>query len=159
MLRGRVRPEGGVPKKGGKFRPFSWQGQMGSLRICFAFQPLLQTFQMLLIFLYPRYFIIDRIYLKCNRQFPSTVFSSWVISKMETRIKDLRVDGDLTQAQVAKAIGITQRKYSYLETGAQQWPDELLARLAAFYQTSVDYLLGLTDEERPYPRGKKRLGL
>ena len=78
---------------------------------------------------------------------------------METRIKDLRVDWDLTQAQVAKAIGITQRKYSYLETGAQQWPDELLARLAAFYQTSVDYLLGLTDEERPYPRGKKRLGL
>ena len=57
---------------------------------------------------------------------------------METRIKDLRVDGDLTQAQVAKAIGITQRKYSYLETGAQQWPDELLTRLAAFYQTSVD---------------------
>ena len=78
---------------------------------------------------------------------------------METRIKDLRVDGDLTQAQVAKAIGITQRKYSYLETGAQQWSDELLTRLAAFYQTSVDYLLGLTDEERPYPRGKKRLGL
>lgn len=74
---------------------------------------------------------------------------------METRIKDLRVDRDLTQQQVADAIGVTQRKYSYLETGTQQWPDELLVRLAAFYHTSVDYLLRLTDEERPYPRGKK----
>ena len=92
----------------------------------------------------------------------------WIISvyrilftgdKMETRIKDLRVDGDLTQAQVAEAIGITQRKYSYLETGTQQWPDELLVRLALFYQTSVDYLLGLTDEKMPYPRRKRRIGL
>ncbi len=74
---------------------------------------------------------------------------------METRIKDLRVDRDLTQQQVADAIGVTQRKYSYLETGTQQWPDELLVCLAAFYHTSVDYLLRLTDEERPYPRRKK----
>ena len=75
---------------------------------------------------------------------------------MKTRIKDLRTDNDLTQAQVAEAIGITQRKYSYLETGKQQWPDELLARLAEFYQTSVDYLLCLTDTQRPYPRRKRR---
>lgn len=73
---------------------------------------------------------------------------------METRIKALREDNDLTQETVAEAIGITQRKYSYLETGVQQWPDELLVKLAAYYQTSVDYLLGLTDERRPYPRRK-----
>lgn len=73
---------------------------------------------------------------------------------METRIKALREDNDLTQETVAAAIGITQRKYSYLETGVQQWPDELLVKLAAYYQTSVDYLLGLTDEQRPYPRRK-----
>lgn len=60
----------------------------------------------------------------------------------------------MTQETVAAAIGITQRKYSYLETGVQQWPDELLVKLAAYYQTSVDYLLGLTDEQRPYPRRK-----
>ena len=74
---------------------------------------------------------------------------------MKIRIKDLRTDRDLTQAHVAEAIGITQRKYSYLETGEQQWTDELLTRLADFYQTSVDYLLGLTDEPRPYLRAKE----
>lgn len=75
---------------------------------------------------------------------------------MKTRIKDLRTDSDLTQTQVAEAIGITQRKYSYLETGMQQWPDELLTRLAGFYQTSVDYLLGLTDNPSPYPRKRQK---
>ena len=74
---------------------------------------------------------------------------------MNTRIKALREDSDLTQTQVATALGISQRKYSYLETGVQQWTDELLIRLAAFYHTSVDYLLGLTDEKTPYsPRRK-----
>lgn len=75
---------------------------------------------------------------------------------METRIKDLREDHDLTQQQVADAIGITQRKYSYLETKTQQWPDELLVRLAIFYNTSTDYLLKLTDDDRPYPPGKEK---
>lgn len=74
---------------------------------------------------------------------------------METRIKAMRIDHDLTQQEIADALGITQRKYSYLETGVQQWTDELLARLADFYQTSVDYLLGLTDQSCPYPRKKK----
>lgn len=75
---------------------------------------------------------------------------------METRIKDMRVDRDLTQSQVAEAIGVTQRKYSYLETGTQAWPDELLVRLAAFYQTSVDYLLRVTDDPVPYKKRKRR---
>lgn len=75
---------------------------------------------------------------------------------METRIKNLRIDSDLTQERVAEGIGISQRKYSYLETGAQQWPDELLVRLARFYQTSVDYLLKLTDDPVPYPSKKNR---
>ena len=63
---------------------------------------------------------------------------------METRIRAMREDRDLKQKEIAEAIGITQRKYSYLETGVQQWTDELLVRLAAYYGTSVDYLLGLT---------------
>lgn len=75
---------------------------------------------------------------------------------METRIKDLRTDNELTQSEVAQAIGISQRKYSYLETGKQQWTDELLVRLAEFYQTSVDYLLKMTNEPRAYPRFKRR---
>jgi len=74
---------------------------------------------------------------------------------MNTRIKAMREDRDLSQTDVAQAIGISQRKYSYLETGTQQWTDELLVRLAVYYHTSVDYLLGLTDEEVPYPQRKK----
>ena len=65
---------------------------------------------------------------------------------MDNRIKDLREDNDLTQTQVAKAIGITQRKYSYLETGTQQLTDEILVKLAKFYGVSVDYILKLTDK-------------
>lgn len=75
--------------------------------------------------------------------------------KMNTRIRELREDRDLTQTQVAQAIGISQRKYSYLETGVQQWTDEQLVKLADFYQTSVDYLLERTDEKRPYPEKKR----
>ena len=74
---------------------------------------------------------------------------------MNTRIKAMREDRDLSQTDVAQAIGISQRKYSYLETGTQQWTDELLVRLAVYYHTSVDYLLGLTDEEAPYPQRRK----
>lgn len=66
---------------------------------------------------------------------------------MKTRIKDLREDSDLTQQNVADAIGITQRKYSYIETGIQPLTDELIVRLAGFYHTSADYILCLTDKK------------
>ena len=69
---------------------------------------------------------------------------------METRIRDLREDRDLSQSEVAEAIGISQRKYSYLETGQQLWTDEILVRLAKFYNTSVDYLLKQTENPEPY---------
>jgi len=72
--------------------------------------------------------------------------------KMKNRIFDLRVDADLRQIDIATVIGITQRKYSYVETGTQQATDEILIKLANFYNTSVDYVLGLTDERKPYPR-------
>lgn len=66
---------------------------------------------------------------------------------MNNRIKDLREDRDLTQAQVAKALGITQRKYSYVETGTQPLTDELLVKLAHFYKVSTDYILMLSDKK------------
>lgn len=65
---------------------------------------------------------------------------------MDNRIKDLREDRDLTQTQVAETIGITQRKYSYIETGTQQLTDEILIKLAKFYGVSVDYILKLSDK-------------
>ena len=80
---------------------------------------------------------IDNIYLQYNLQ-------KGVIA-MRNRIRDLREDHDLTQQRLADAIGITQRKYSYLETGVQPLTDELLVRLARFYNVSIDYLLMETD--------------
>ncbi|HIZ82994.1 MAG TPA: helix-turn-helix domain-containing protein [Firmicutes bacterium] len=74
---------------------------------------------------------------------------------MTNRIKDLRTDADLSQEAVAKAIGITQRKYSYIETGTQQLTGELIVKLAHYYHVSADYLLKMTDD--PTPRdGKHR---
>lgn len=73
----------------------------------------------------------------------------------QNRLKDLREDHDYTQQQVADAIGITQRKYSYIETGVQQLTAEVLVSLARFYGVSVDYLLGETDEPRRYPESTR----
>jgi len=64
---------------------------------------------------------------------------------MQNRIKELREDLDLTQKEVAEALKITQRKYSYLETEVQPLTDEILVKLSKFYKVSVDYILYLTD--------------
>lgn len=69
---------------------------------------------------------------------------------MRNRIKNLREDHDYTQQTVADAIGITQRKYSYLETGTQQRTDEILVQLSMLYQVSIDYLLYQTDNPKRY---------
>ena len=64
---------------------------------------------------------------------------------METRIRDLREDRDLTQAVVGAAINVPQRTYAYYETGGRIIPPEVLCALADFYGVSVDYLLRRTD--------------
>ena len=65
---------------------------------------------------------------------------------MYRRLRDLREDADLTQSQVAKYLGMSQTGYSKYETGENDIPTQILIALARFYRTSVDYLLGLTDE-------------
>jgi len=67
---------------------------------------------------------------------------------MLNRIKDLREDRDLTQQKLADIIGITQRKYSYIETGVQPLTDEILIKLANFYDVSIDYLLMQTNDPK-----------
>ena len=71
------------------------------------------------------------------------------------RIKDLREDRDLTQQEVAQYLQVRQSTYSQYETGNRQIPLSMLIALAAFYGTSTDYLLGITDQKNPYPRAKK----
>ena len=70
------------------------------------------------------------------------------------RLKDLREDRDLKQEDVAKILNITQTNYSKYELGKINIPISSLIKLAKFYNTSVDYLLGLTSETKPYPRQK-----
>ncbi|MBQ7956985.1 MAG: helix-turn-helix transcriptional regulator [Clostridia bacterium] len=67
---------------------------------------------------------------------------------MDNRIRDLREDNDLTQQQVADKIGITQRKYSYIETGTQPLTDEILVKLANLYKVSIDYILKQTNNKK-----------
>ena len=71
---------------------------------------------------------------------------------MYPRLRDLREDRDMNQTQIAKYLGMSQTGYSKYETGENDIPTEVLIRLAQFYRTSTDYLLGLTDERKPYPR-------
>ena len=71
---------------------------------------------------------------------------------MQNRIKDLREDHDLSQREIAQAIGLTQRKYSYLETGTQPFRDEILDKLADYYGVSIDYLLFRTNNPNPYKK-------
>ncbi|MBD5099321.1 MAG: helix-turn-helix transcriptional regulator [Clostridiales bacterium] len=72
--------------------------------------------------------------------------------KQYWRIRELREDSDLTQAQVAHALNCSQQVYSNYELGQRSIPPEILIALAKFYHTSVDYLLGLTNTKAPYPK-------
>lgn len=65
------------------------------------------------------------------------------------RLRDLREDADLTQTQVAAILHMSQTGYSKYETGENDIPTHVLIQLARFYQTSTDYLLGLTDRREP----------
>ena len=74
---------------------------------------------------------------------------------METRIKNLREDRDLTQKQLSQYLNVSQVAYSYYELNRRSIPIEILNKLADFYHTSVDYLLYKTDIITPYPKKHK----
>ncbi len=66
------------------------------------------------------------------------------------RLRDLREDHDLVQKEVAAFLGIDQRVYSNYEIGKREIPTRFVVALAKYYKTSADYILGLTDEPKPY---------
>ena len=68
---------------------------------------------------------------------------------MYLRLRDLREDADLNQTQVAHFLGMSQTGYSKYETGENDIPTQVLIKLAVFYQTSTDYILGLSDQRYP----------
>ena len=65
------------------------------------------------------------------------------------RIQDLRIDADLSQKKIGEILHISQRSYSHYETGSRNIPIEMLIRLADYYDTTIDYLVGRTDNKEP----------
>ncbi len=67
------------------------------------------------------------------------------VMKMYKRIRDLREDHDLSQAQIANLLNVSQSTYSRYESGYLDVPSEILIALAKYYKVTVDYILGLQD--------------
>ena len=72
------------------------------------------------------------------------------------RIKELREDNDIKQKKIAELLGMQQNSYSQIENEKNTIQVDHLIKLAEFYNTSTDYLLGLTDEIKPYPKTSKK---
>jgi transcriptional regulator with XRE-family HTH domain len=70
------------------------------------------------------------------------------------RLRDLREDADKSQADIGKLLSTTQQQYAKYESGIQQIPAHHLITLASYYNVSTDYLLGLTDVRKAYPKSK-----
>ncbi len=68
------------------------------------------------------------------------------------RLKDMREDHDLSQLEVAEYLNMKQPQYSRYERGIRDIPTDILIKLAEFYKTSTDYLLGLTNNTKPYDK-------
>lgn len=68
------------------------------------------------------------------------------------RLKDIREDSDITQSQIAEWLHIKQNTYSQYENGQRGLPIDVLVKLAEYFDTSTDYILGITDERKPYPK-------
>ena len=73
---------------------------------------------------------------------------------MYPRIRNLREDKDMTQKQIGDILNMSQTGYNQYEIGKNDIPTRVLITLAKFYNTSIDYLLELTDDPKPYPRKK-----
>lgn len=69
-------------------------------------------------------------------------------------IKKLRQKNSIAQDDIAKVLGISAQTYDEYESGNTEWTDELLIKLALYYNVSVDFLLNLTEEIAPYPEKK-----
>ncbi len=80
--------------------------------------------------------------------------SGWRINDNLTRLKDIRKDRDLSQKDIAKVLNTSQVQYSRYEMGIRLLPIDKLVILANYYNVSTDYLLGLTNERKPYPKVK-----
>lgn len=72
-----------------------------------------------------------------------------------SRLRELRKERGYTQTRMQMLTGIDQSDYSKIETGKRYYTFEQCYKIAQALNTSMDYLAGLTDEKRPYPRNEK----
>lgn len=77
-----------------------------------------------------------------------------LVMLMRLRIRDMREDQDISQQQIADYLMCDQSLYSKYERGERTVPLEIMVKLADYYHTSIDYLVGITDQNAPYPRSK-----
>lgn len=77
-----------------------------------------------------------------------------LVMLMRLRIRDMREDQDISQQQIADYLMCDQSLYSKYERGERTVPLEIMVKLADYYHTSIDYLVGITDQKAPYPRSK-----
>ena len=75
--------------------------------------------------------------------------------KLHLRLRDLREDNDMSQADMAKILSCSQQTYSRYESHTTEIPLESLIFLAEYYDTSTDYLLGITSQNQLYPKNNK----
>lgn len=75
---------------------------------------------------------------------------------MYKKIRDLREDKDISQQRIADYLNVTQATYSRYESGDLDIPTAVLIKLSNYHNVSIDYLLGLTDNPKPYERNLKR---
>ncbi|MEA4895942.1 MAG: helix-turn-helix transcriptional regulator [Oscillospiraceae bacterium] len=71
---------------------------------------------------------------------------------MNNRLRDLREDADLNQTQIAQYLGMSQTGYSKYETGENDIPTQVLIKLSKYYKTSIDYILGVSNDKSPYKK-------
>ena len=70
------------------------------------------------------------------------------------RLEDLRIDNDKTQAEITEYLGCQREVYRRYEKGTRQIPVDLLIKLSLFYNVSIDYMVGITNTRKPYPKSK-----
>ena len=70
------------------------------------------------------------------------------------RLEDLRIDNDKTQAEIAEYLGCQREVYRRYEKWTRQIPVDLLIKLSLFYNVSIDYMVGITNTKKPYPKSK-----
>lgn len=75
---------------------------------------------------------------------------------METRLRELREDNDITQRECAKKANIGKNSYIRYENGERVPPLDTIIEYAKFYNVSIDYIAKLTNEKKPYPRKEEK---